>query len=422
MPATKTPDKELETADIPGVEIMAEGTWNGDEYTRDDLDAMVSAFDATRGKIDPPVKLGHDDGQKMAQADGYPALGWVDRLYRKGSTLIADLRGVPKAVAKIITAGGYQKVSSEIYFDKEVDGVTHRRILKAISLLGGDMPAVKDIRSIGDISGLYEEGLLVALMAADDGDEPSTTLVFLREAKHAAMGGDKKVGDPEPDEDDVLTELADVITRMEAKIAGKNGAKRARVFMATTLASLKAMQTSKNTEDEMDVKKLAEQLGLAADATEDQVTAKIAELAKTPEAKPEDGTKIAALTEQVITLTRERAQEKAYAEVDAALKAGKFVPAQAEMLREYAVRDAEGFAKFVAATPKLAILSGPIGGEGDAPEETPEVAAATKDVAKAMGVSKMTLEGFGTKTTAELMEEWKDKQGSAGLTYSKTQG
>lgn len=142
-----------ETKMIGGVEIFAEGTWNGDTYTVKDLDDMVAAFDATKDKIRPYLKLGHDDGQKMApQEDGMPAMGWIENVRRVGKKLVADFKNVPKKIYDLIAAGGYRRVSAEIFLNLKVGGKTWPKLLKAVSLLGGDTPAVQ---TLDDILSLY---------------------------------------------------------------------------------------------------------------------------------------------------------------------------------------------------------------------------------------------------------------------------
>ncbi len=150
---TQAPDG---TVDIEGMEIFAAGTWNGDPYTEADLDEMVRAHQDLHGKLDPPVKLGHTEGQKfLGQKDGHPALGWIKGLRREGAKLVADLTKVPRALYELIEKGAYRKRSAEIYWD--YDGGTGRRyprVLKAISFLGADIPAVSTLQ---DLLALYDE-------------------------------------------------------------------------------------------------------------------------------------------------------------------------------------------------------------------------------------------------------------------------
>jgi hypothetical protein len=143
---------ELETVDIKDVEIFAAGTWNGDSYTVEDLDEMVKGYAETFQALKPYLKLGHDDKQKLAQKDGYPAIGWVENLRRVGNRLVADFRKVPKKLAALIEAGAYRRVSSEIWAGLEVAGTKFKYLLKAVGILGADTPAVENL---DDIMALY---------------------------------------------------------------------------------------------------------------------------------------------------------------------------------------------------------------------------------------------------------------------------
>ncbi len=134
--------------DLTGVEIFSVGTWNGDTYTEGDLDLIVDAY----GKMprQPPLKLGHSEGQKFfGQNDGQPALGWVERVYRSGKKLLADFAKVPDALAGMIRNKNYDRVSAEIYWDyKLANGGVLPRALKAVALLGADMPAVSNLQDL----------------------------------------------------------------------------------------------------------------------------------------------------------------------------------------------------------------------------------------------------------------------------------
>jgi len=100
--------KQAELKSVEGVEVFSAGKWNGDIYTIEDLDIMVQAFDETRGGIQPHIKLGHDDGQKIIQTDGLPAAGWIGNLYRSGEKLYADFVDIPKKVFQLIENKAYR--------------------------------------------------------------------------------------------------------------------------------------------------------------------------------------------------------------------------------------------------------------------------------------------------------------------------
>lgn len=149
------PQKELETREIKDVEVFATGTWNGDIYTDKDLESMVMAFAKTKDKIKPFLKLGHNEMQSMLEADGLPAAGWVENLRKVGNKLVADFVGVPKAIYDLIKVGSYRTVSCEIFWNFGLDGEKFPYLLKAVAILGADIPAVSTLK---DIMSLYAKG------------------------------------------------------------------------------------------------------------------------------------------------------------------------------------------------------------------------------------------------------------------------
>ena len=117
---------------IDGVEIFKVGRHNGDTYTDRDLQDMIDAFDHVGYR--PPIKLGHDE------KSGDRSFGWIKRIYRRGSTLFADLMDVPASVYNLIKDRAYDAVSSEIYWDIERNGKKFRRALKGLALIGAEIP------------------------------------------------------------------------------------------------------------------------------------------------------------------------------------------------------------------------------------------------------------------------------------------
>ena len=149
-------EQELKTFDmIDGIEIFKTGTWNGDTYTEVDLDNIIKNFNKMKVKQAVPIKLGHGEAQKMLRDEGLPAAGWVDNLTRQGNRLVASVKDVPKKVAELINKRAYKKVSSEIYpIYKDSDGNVLHKVLRAVALLGGDIPAVE---GLADIRALYHQ-------------------------------------------------------------------------------------------------------------------------------------------------------------------------------------------------------------------------------------------------------------------------
>ncbi len=129
--------------DIDGIEIFRSGTWNDDKYTTEDLEEIVQAFDKVGYR--PPVKLGHEE------RSGDPAFGWVKSLHRVGDKLLADFIDVPKRIFDAIKNRRFDSVSSEIFWDLKRDGKTFRRALKAVALLGSEIPGVANLRPLRDV-------------------------------------------------------------------------------------------------------------------------------------------------------------------------------------------------------------------------------------------------------------------------------
>lgn len=133
-------ERDEERGTLSGVEIFRAGTWNGDKYSTDDLDEMVRAFGKTGFR--PPVKLGH------RERSGEPAMGWVANLRRVGEKLVADLEDIPKRVFKAIKDRKFDSVSSEIFWNLKRNGKTFKRALKAVAILGAEIPAVADLKPL----------------------------------------------------------------------------------------------------------------------------------------------------------------------------------------------------------------------------------------------------------------------------------
>jgi hypothetical protein len=166
---------ELETVDIPAVEILASGgpvhaigsPPEGDFYTRDELVAMADAHRELGNEIRAPIKLGHSEVQQLAANSGLtagemPALGWLDsasfRVEDDEETgvakLLADAKAVPKKVAELMRAGAYRTRSSEIRkYASQATQKSYDWVVDGLALLGANVPA---IQTLDDVYRLYE--------------------------------------------------------------------------------------------------------------------------------------------------------------------------------------------------------------------------------------------------------------------------
>ena len=176
--------------ELKGVEIFSAGVWNGDPYTEADLDGIVEAYPQMPRR--PPVKLGHAEGQKFfGQPDGHPALGWVEKIYREGKKLRADLSGVPDAIIGLIKSRAYDAISAEIYWNyKLAEGKILPRALKAVSLLGADMPGVTNLQNLQ--AALLGEQDRIVRAYGDEGSEVKTIEVKKNDERSEAMEAAEK--------------------------------------------------------------------------------------------------------------------------------------------------------------------------------------------------------------------------------------
>lgn len=189
-------------------EIMDVGTWNGLEFTVEDLKAIKQAFDALGSNHKVPLKMGHNDEQPFT--DGQPALGWVTALEVVGSKLVATLSNVPDIVAKAIGAKLYRNVSVELdggvkwkenYFDW---------VLSGLALLGADIPAVN---TLNDLDHYLPKG---GAMRAHRQVAFSTVTGNLKENKAMGMTPEEKA------ELDALKESVKNLSAEKVKLSASN--------------------------------------------------------------------------------------------------------------------------------------------------------------------------------------------------------
>ena len=131
-------------------EIFSVGQWNGENFSKKDLEEIARNFQRLREIVKPPLKFGHDENQTLlGQRDGDPSLGWVQDLRVRGGKLVATFAGVPAMVHEAIEKGRYRRVSAEFYFNVRRKGKRLGKVLKAVALLGADLPAVTNLKDLG---------------------------------------------------------------------------------------------------------------------------------------------------------------------------------------------------------------------------------------------------------------------------------
>jgi hypothetical protein len=224
-----------ETFDIPGVEIFAAGKWNGDTYTEKDLDDIVSSFNELKDKVKPYLKIGHGADQTLLRDDELPSAGWVSNLKRVGKKLVADFIRIPKKIYEVITRGAYSRISSELWWDIPIEGKTHRRVLKAVAILGGETPAVTNLN---DIISLYSfDDTAIAFASENEPKKYEVALADLR--KESDM--------------DKIQELEKSLSEANAKLAEATKTHEE----TKKLLSEKEVEAKKLSEENTNLKKLA---------------------------------------------------------------------------------------------------------------------------------------------------------------------
>lgn len=164
----------MEFTTVEGVELVSVGmNWhgmNGDvTFTFDHLaDAMAAANDDVHVKA-PRIKLGHTDprfndgeGDHDPFFDADPAFGRVEnlRLENDGAVLVGDLVEVPVWLADVMPSAYPNRSIEGAYLDgswevKTPGGKTYSFVLTAVALLGIALPAVQDLE---DLQRLLAEG------------------------------------------------------------------------------------------------------------------------------------------------------------------------------------------------------------------------------------------------------------------------
>jgi hypothetical protein len=133
--------------DLKGREIFAVGTWNGMDFTPEDLEDIVANFNLLNDTHKVPLKFGHNKEQKIT--DGQPAIGWISKLIKQGDKLFADFTDMPKVVFEAIKNKLYRTVSVELLFNVSKEtGERFNHVLDAVALLGADKPAVSGLADL----------------------------------------------------------------------------------------------------------------------------------------------------------------------------------------------------------------------------------------------------------------------------------
>ena len=222
----------LPTEDLTGVEVFAVGKWNGDGYSAKQIDELIANTNVliAQGLLEPPMKIGHAEDQVFLEREGYPAAGWVTKVYRVGDKVVADVAKVPQKIAALIKAGAYRKVSSEIWreYGEAPDGQKYGHVLKAVAFIGEEIPAVG---SLDDIVRLYADRSAKKRVAINASGRRADEVVTM------------SLSDPTSDEiaASLLDEFEQHMGKIKETTRGRVGAPQMRAILTEAHSKIKAL-------------------------------------------------------------------------------------------------------------------------------------------------------------------------------------
>lgn len=158
---------------FPDVELVKVGTWQGVRgevtITEDMLSEIAESYDA-EGVDHAPLKFGHFSDL----GDGEPAPGWIEnvRVSEDKTTLLGDIVDVPGSLVPLIETG-YRHRSAEFKHNvKTASGKVYKHVLTGLALLGVKAPAVKGLKAMA----------ATYLSEVEAGGDDDLTTVFFGEA------------------------------------------------------------------------------------------------------------------------------------------------------------------------------------------------------------------------------------------------
>jgi hypothetical protein len=218
------------------VEILSVGNWNGTEITLEDLDAMITAWEENPN-YQLPLKLGHDKNQKILQNDGYPAAGWIERIYRNGHKLMADFKDIPAKIYQLIENKAYRQVSSEVFFNVNVGGKKYRKMLAGVALLGADVPGVMNLN---DMLAMYGHKDIQRIVIENESELKTEIHYFTKEIAMEKTALELKL------EQDLEAQKAE-FTKVQEQVDAEKAAKEALEKEVSELREFKAKDEAEKT-------------------------------------------------------------------------------------------------------------------------------------------------------------------------------
>ena len=322
---TPSPDVQL----LPAGEFAAQDgrpgkglTWKLDDQAGQ---ALAAALTAQSAKTAFAIDYDHQTLRADTNGQPAPAAGWATTFeWRAGKGLYATDVAWTEAALAHIKAGEYRYVSPVIAYDKKsgaVVGVQMAAIVNRPALVGMD-----------PLGQALAARLAAQFGAADDHPDPTPTERTMPQVIPAAVAA-ALACKADAGEADVLAAITALKDKAKAPAAA--------ALSAPVVAAL----------------------GLAAGADEAAALAAITRLKADP---GQGATAIAALQAEVVTLKAEALKAKVEQVVDAALSAGKLVPAQRAWAVSMGQRELQLLTDYLASAPVLASLKSQTNGHAPA--------------------------------------------------------
>ena len=137
------------------MEIFRIGTHNGDDFTEKDLQDIASNYHALKDELRPKLKITHRDTQDTLA--GLASYGDIVDVFMKkvldgSNRLFAKIKNAPNEVRQWIKDRRFPERSIELYpqfqLGTKEDSPIYKNVLKAVALLGHEMPAVTGMAPI----------------------------------------------------------------------------------------------------------------------------------------------------------------------------------------------------------------------------------------------------------------------------------
>ena len=183
------------------------------------LDIIISNFYKLKDKLNPPLKLGHDEKQALVQNSGFPSAGWITDVKRKDATnkLLAYFSNVPEAIIKLIESGAYKRISAELY-NNYIDPDTQKAYgptIRAVSILGADVPKIKTLE---DLTVIYHSDKLPYKILSEEKNMDPVIKKLTETIKGLKQDVKKLAEHGLDDKDSVIQSLRKRIADLESQI------------------------------------------------------------------------------------------------------------------------------------------------------------------------------------------------------------